>query len=89
MVKGLSRRVILIKSPDPKIFEEAIFIVREDSVENGVTQEALLREARTVANNYIREHMRSPRLPKLPAPVYAAIGSVFTAIVLLSVYFIL
>ena len=29
MVKGITRQVILVKSPDPKLFEEAIFIVKE------------------------------------------------------------
>ena len=30
VVKGVSKRVIVVKSPDPKIFEQAIFIIRED-----------------------------------------------------------
>ena len=30
VVKGVAKRVIVVKSPDPKVFEEAIFIVRED-----------------------------------------------------------
>lgn len=29
--KGLSRRVIVVDSPDPHIFEQAIFIVRNDA----------------------------------------------------------
>ena len=31
MVKGITRQVILVKSPDPKLFEEAIFIVKEEA----------------------------------------------------------
>ena len=31
MVKGTSRRVIVVDSPDPKLFEQAIFIVRNDA----------------------------------------------------------
>ena len=31
MVKGISRQVIVVHSPDPKVFEQAIFIVREDA----------------------------------------------------------
>ena len=39
MVKGLSRRVIVVDSPDPHIFEQAIFIVRNDAAvgSGGVT----------------------------------------------------
>ena len=45
MVKGISRQVIVVQSPDPKLFEQAIFILRDD-VGEGVTDEALLKEAR-------------------------------------------
>ena len=30
LVKGISRRVIVVDSPDPKLFEQAIFIVKND-----------------------------------------------------------
>ena len=32
MVKGISKQVIVVKSPDPRFFEQAIFIVREDAL---------------------------------------------------------
>ena len=43
MVKGISRQVILVHSPDKKLFEQAIFILRDDARE--VTEEMLLKEA--------------------------------------------
>ena len=43
MVKGISRQVILVHSPDKKLFEQAIFILRDDAKE--VTEEILLKEA--------------------------------------------
>lgn len=46
MVKGISRQVILVHSPDPKLFEQAIFILKEDAVKEGISDEALLREAK-------------------------------------------
>ena len=45
MVKGISRQVIVVHSPDPALFEQAIFILKEKAVEEGVTEEALLKEA--------------------------------------------
>ena len=30
MVKGISRRVVVVRPPDPSVFEEAIFVVREN-----------------------------------------------------------
>lgn len=53
VVKGLTRKVIIVKSPDPKIFEQAIFIVRDDYLSTqGVGQKELLRQAREAANDY-------------------------------------
>ena len=32
MVKGVARRVVVVKSPDPKQFEQAIFLLREEAL---------------------------------------------------------
>lgn len=53
MVKGTSRRVIVVDSPDPKLFEQAIFIVRNDAfTKDGVTSQQLLGEACRIAKGY-------------------------------------
>lgn len=52
MVKGISRRVVVLESPDQRFFEQAIFIVRNDAVGEGVTARDLVEEARRVAKNY-------------------------------------
>ena len=36
MVKGISRQVIMVQSPDPKLFDQAIFILKHDAVEQGI-----------------------------------------------------
>ena len=46
MVKGISRQVIMVRPPEPKLFEQAIFILRDDAIPDGITDEMLLREAR-------------------------------------------
>lgn len=52
MVKGITRQVVVVNGPDPKLFDQAIFLVREDALANGgVTEEALLNEARSVCRN--------------------------------------
>ncbi len=54
MVKGVAKRVIVVKSPDPRVFEEAIFIVREDYMKtSGVSRTQLLSEARQAADSYV------------------------------------
>ena len=46
MVKGISRQVIVVHSPDQKLFDQAIFILKDDAVgKEGVTDEMLLRAA--------------------------------------------
>ena len=43
MVKGISRQVIVVHSPDPELFDQAIFILRDG--QTGVSEERLLQEA--------------------------------------------
>ena len=45
MVKGISRRVVVVDSPDQRFFEQAIFIVRNDAAGEGVTAQELVDEA--------------------------------------------
>jgi len=53
MIKGNTKRVIVVKSLDPDVFEEAIFIVKEEAFsKNGITASALLSEAQKIANGY-------------------------------------
>lgn len=48
MVKGISRQVILVQTPEPKLFEQAIFILKENALKEGVTDELLLKEAQKI-----------------------------------------
>lgn len=57
MVKGISRRVIVVHSPDPRFFEQAIFLLKEDALRReGVTAQQVVQEAKEVANSYLRKH---------------------------------
>ena len=63
MVKGLTRRVIIVDSPDPALFEQAIFIVRDGVFSReGATQEQVISQARQVARDCAqgRLRLRSP-----------------------------
>ncbi|MBQ3404215.1 MAG: hypothetical protein IJG63_02205 [Oscillospiraceae bacterium] len=80
MVKGVSKRVIVIKSPDPKIFDEAIFIVKETVGESGVTQKEILRQAQQAADSYIRSNMRN-KLLRLSPMMYALLGAVAAGLI--------
>ena len=62
VVKGVSRQVIVVKEPDPRFFEQAIFILKEDAFGQGVTAEQVLQEARRVADGYVRKNTGHGRL---------------------------
>ena len=46
MVKGITRQVIVVHSPEPKLFDQAIFILSDEAAQKGVTEETLLKEAK-------------------------------------------
>ena len=51
MVKGISRQVIVVHSPDQKLFDQAIFILKDEAVgKEGVTDEMLLKAANKLLN---------------------------------------
>lgn len=82
MVKGISRQVIVVHAPDPKLFEQAIFILKEDAVGEGITDELLLKEARTIIKGTNRSGKRRPLY--LYGAAWAAAGSLVTGLVWLA-----
>lgn len=58
MVKGISRQVIVVQSPDPKLFEQAIFLLKDDAVREGITQDQLLKEAQMAVYERDMNHGR-------------------------------
>ena len=73
MVKGITRQVIVVHSPDQKLFEQAIFIVKENAAD--VTDEMLLKEA--------QKAIRNPRKNGRPyhfGPLWACGGAAVTAL---------
>jgi hypothetical protein len=62
VVKGVTRQVVVVKAPDPELFDEAIFLVRSEAVgKDGVTDEDILREARQAAGRYVTGKVRGGR----------------------------
>lgn len=81
MVKGISRRVIVVRSPDPRFFDEAIFLMKEDALNaEGVTADQVVAEARQVAAGYLRRNADGFRrqrmsLKELPGWLYFVLGA--------------
>ncbi|MCB7512908.1 MAG: hypothetical protein MR004_08580 [Clostridiales bacterium] len=81
MVKGVSRQVIVVSSPDRRYFDEAIFILRSDAPRpnpgvSGVAVEEACRIARRCA---VRSALRRPL--RIPPPLWAAAGAALVALI--------
>jgi len=84
MVKGVSRQVIVVHSPEPKLFEQAIFILKDD-VGEGVTDELLLKEAQKAIHGSgfsKRKHIF------LYGAFWAAAGALLTGLIWVSTLFL-
>jgi len=80
VVKGSSKRVVVVSSSLPRIFEQAIFVIREDFAgQAGVSHADILQQARQAADEYLRTTLPGPRRRfrglHIPAPVSAALGA--------------
>lgn len=83
MIKGLSRRVIVVKAPDERVFEQAIFIIREEfAATAGVSEKEVLRQARRAANEYLSGSGCSGGgfIQRMRLPLYAAAGAAASAV---------
>ena len=77
MVKGTSRQVIVVHAPEEKLFDQAIFILRDGAVgESGVSDEALLREAK----RYLEVPGRRKAKWLHNGPVWGAAGAGLTGL---------
>lgn len=75
MVKGISKQVIVVQSPDKELFDQAIFILKDEAVGQGITEELLLKEARkTIGVSGKKRYLR------YYGPVWACGGAVVTGI---------
>lgn len=72
MVKGVSKRVVVVRPDDSRFFEQAFFIVREGRTASGDA----LREACALAARY---HAKHPARP-LPLRRYTAPQMVLSAL---------
>lgn len=84
MVKGVSRQVIVVQSPDKELFEQAIFILTDAAVEKGVTDQMLLRQA----NQAIRSAGKPRGKGRFYGPICAAVGAAVTGVAWLITAFV-
>ena len=75
MVKGISKQVIVVQSPDKELFDQAIFILKDEAVSQGITEELLLKEAKkTIGISGKKRYLR------YYGPVWACGGALVTGV---------
>ena len=78
MVKGISKQVIVVNSPDKKMFDQAIFILSDEAMKhNGVSNDELLKEARSLFNSR-KDSVTGPDFLKY---VFLASGALLTGVI--------
>ena len=78
MVKGVSRQVVVVRSLDTRLFEQAIFILKEDLHGKGKRDASeVLREAQQVADEYVKSFSEEKKsiLSRFPPSFFAAVGA--------------
>ena len=82
MVKGISRQVVVVRSLDTKLFEQAIFLIRDGALpRQGVTEEDILKEANAAADTYLQEKLDKPAvIPALRSALWALAGAAATGL---------
>ncbi len=77
MVKGISRQVIVVHGPGEGMFDQAIFILKDSAVEKGITDDALMKEAKAV----LRSGNENGGLLRYSGPAWACGGAAVTGLV--------
>ncbi len=77
MVKGVSKRIVHLKTPPGDMFSEAIFILKEEAV--GASEDEIIKEAISVAE---KSAVRSAKISRRAATnlLCSGLGAVFVAV---------
>jgi len=87
MVKGISKQVIVVQSPEPELFEQAIFIVRDEYLHSqGIDQKELMRQANEAASGYLKSSYGIRHFRFIKPMLYGAILLAAIAIMIAAGY---
>ena len=73
MVKGVSKQVIVVQSPDRELFDQAIFILKDSASGKTISEEDLMKEARQAIQDPEKK-----RFLRYYGPVWACGGAAAT-----------
>ena len=76
MVKGISRQVIVVHPQETKLFDQAIFILRDDALRDQITDDALMREA----DRLLHSSFRKKKLGSMAQIAWAGMGGIVVGV---------
>ena len=79
MVKGVSKQVIVVHSPDKELFDQAIFILKDSAAAKGISDEELMKQAKLAIRS-----PQNPRYLRYYGPVWACAGAAAMALMWLA-----
>lgn len=91
MIKGSSRQVIFVKAPEETLFDQAIFLVKEDALEQpGVTAESVLAQAKKATASYAQKQSIFHKSSGVPVVLWMLLTASGTSVLwALALYFLL
>ena len=82
MVKGTTRQVMMVRLADTDLFEQAIFLLKEDSLEKqGITERQILEEAKRLAEGCAEQSRRRKHRLSLSTLAWSSAGAALTGLV--------
>ena len=81
MVKGTTRQVMVVRTPDGGLFEQAVFLLKEDSLEKqGISERQLLEEAKRLAEGCSEQSKAGKGVRFLAPLAWSTAGAALTGI---------
>ena len=81
MVKGTTRQVMMVRLADTALFEQAIFLLKEDSLEKqGITERQILEEAKRLAEGCAEQSRRRKHRLSLSTLAWSTAGAALTGL---------
>ena len=75
MVKGISRQVVVVRSLDTNLFDQAIFLIRDGALpREGITQAEIVRQATQAAQQCLQKRKAPPRPARVLGRILWALG---------------
>lgn len=84
IMRGTAHRVIVVKSPDERIFKEAVFILRDDYFASQRSERELMREALRCAGDFTASAVQN----RNKVPYWALIPLLAAALIAVIVIFL-